>query len=297
MMDGKHIQHPEHQLPDSKPLFNPLEHPACLEFPLWLNETAWAEHIPFAMFIVSALRPRILVELGTYYGVSYCAFCQAVKFVQSSTKCYAVDTWLGDLHAGEVDEAVLAKLQTHHDPLYAEFSRFLRSTFDEALPHFADGSVDLLHIDGLHTYEAVRHDFETWLPKMSQQGVVLFHDINVRERGFGVWQLWDELSACYPNFAFLHGHGLGVLGVGKDLLEGVSQLFEADETQTFLIRRFFHQVGARIEAVNNVHKQNECINLLRTYEKTVLDSRAMRANRALLFAGLRKFWQKARKRQ
>lgn len=142
--------------------FNPLEHPVCLEFPQWLTETAWAGHIPFAMFLISVLRPSVLVELGAYRGVSFCAFCQAVKSVKSDTKCYAVDTWRGDEHAGEVDDYVLTKLRAHHDPLYADFSTLLQTTFDEALPYFSENSIDLLHIDGFHTYEAVRHDFETW---------------------------------------------------------------------------------------------------------------------------------------
>ena len=85
--------------------FNPLEHPVCLEFPVWLEETAWAGHIPFAMFLVSALRPRTFVELGAYRGVSYCAFCQAVKSLKIETKCYAIDTWQGDEHAGQLEES------------------------------------------------------------------------------------------------------------------------------------------------------------------------------------------------
>jgi methyltransferase family protein len=279
----------------NKELFNPIEHPVCLEFPLWLEETAWAEHIPFAMFLTSAMRPRLFVELGAYRGVSYCAFCQTVKALNLGTKCYAVDTWRGDAHAGEVDDAVLSKLRTHHDPLYAQFSRLVQSTFDEASTHFDDSSIDLLHLDGFHTYEAVKYDFETWLNKMSKNGIVLLHDTNVRERDFGVCRFWAEVCEAYPNFAFLHGHGLGVLSVGEHMPEDLRFLFSADELQTAHVRQFFHTLGARIEAINHFHRQNEYISLLKTHEKTVLDSKLMRAYRVLQFEGLRSFWKKAKK--
>ncbi len=109
------------------------------------------------------------------------------------TQCYAVDTWGGDEHAGQYGEGPRQVLDTNQQH-YSDFSTLVRSTFDQALEHFPQGSIDLLHIDGLHTLEAVRHDFESWLPKLSDRAVVIMHDADVRQRGFGCIQLLDKLQ-------------------------------------------------------------------------------------------------------
>jgi len=182
--------------------------------PRFRPESAWLEHGPFITWLVRKMRPRRFVELGTHFGYSYFAVCETVLNEGLSTQCIAVDTWQGDAHAGFYDETASETVQGEN-ARYAAFSTLQRKTFDEALADVEDGSVDLLHIDGRHFYEDVRHDYESWLPKLAPDAVVLFHDTEVRDRGFGVYRLWADLARTYPSFNFVHGNGLGILFHGE----------------------------------------------------------------------------------
>jgi hypothetical protein len=267
-----------------RPISDPRLDPLFWRAELVNTQSAWCAHIPFAHWIVSVTRPRVLVELGTHTGVSYSAFCLAVERARLATRCYAVDTWQGDKHAGFYGDAVFAELARHHSDRFGAFSTLLRCTFDEALGHFADASIDLLHIDGLHTYEAVRHDFESWLPRLSDQGVVLFHDTNVRQQDFGVWRLWEELRQRYPSFEFLHGHGLGVLAVGPCAPAPVLELCNiADPELVASVRDRVALLGERWEA-----EQRERLNAQRSRESGAKDHAEQEGRIASLETSLRR---------
>lgn len=178
---------------------------------------AWAGHKIFAYDLVANVKPRTIVELGTYKGTSFFSFCQAVKDLNLKTRLYAVDSWQGDPHAGFYDDQVFKKFIEIKERFYhgLEISP-INETFDDALKYVKDNSIDLLHIDGYHTYQAVKHDFETWLPKVASNAIILFHDTNEHRDDFGVYRLWEELTNIYPNnFSFFHSHGLGVLFFGS----------------------------------------------------------------------------------
>lgn len=236
-------------------------------------ESAWLGHIPFAGWLVHSHQPRTLVELGTHHGASFLAFCDAAREAGIATQCHAVDTWQGDEHAGRYGEEVYASLAAHVADHHVERAHLLRCTFDEAVDMFADGSIDLLHIDGLHTYDAARHDFETWRSKLSDRAIVLFHDTMVRERDFGVWQLWAELKEQFPSFQFTHSHGLGVLAPtagGVDIIELLRNGNAGDD-----VNRLFARLGQDVRQSGDIEFYREAMNArassTQAYEAALLD--------------------------
>jgi len=78
------------------------------------------------------------------------------------------------------------------------------------LPGFDGDSIDVLHLDGLHTESAVRHDLDSWLPKLRPGAILLLHDVAVHRPDFGVWKVWDELRVRGRSCTFHDGPGLGV---------------------------------------------------------------------------------------
>lgn len=171
---------------------------------------AWTGHLHFAYDLVAALRPRLLVELGVDRGESYFAFCQSAQENKTGTRCFGIDTWRGDQHAGDYDETTFAQVSAHNRENYEDFSTLVRSSFDEALGMFESENIDLLHLDGLHTEAAVRHDLEVWLPKIRPGGLLLLHDVDVHTKNFGVWKIWTELQERGRSWTFHDGPGLGV---------------------------------------------------------------------------------------
>lgn len=171
---------------------------------------AWTCHLHFASDLVAVLKPAVLVELGVDRGESYFAFCQSAVENQTGTRCFGIDTWQGDEHAGGYDETTFAQVSEHNRENYESFSTLIRSSFDDALARFENESIDVLHLDGLHTEAAVLHDLDGWLPKLRPGGILLLHDVGVRSKGFGVWKVWEDFQTKGRSWTFRDGPGLGV---------------------------------------------------------------------------------------
>jgi hypothetical protein len=121
--------------------------------------------------------------------------------------------------------------------------------FDQALENFDDGTIGLLHIDGEHTYEAVKRDFVRWWPKVKPGGVVLMHDAAERHNDFGVWKLLEELQRELPVAEFVHSHGLGIVVKPPLPQHGniATALVEADENGLCRMRRYYETCADHLQ--------------------------------------------------
>jgi predicted O-methyltransferase YrrM len=80
-------------------------------------------------------------------------------------------------------------------------------------------SLDVLFIDGDHTYEGVKHDFVSYAPLVHPGGIVAFHDIaeHREQAGGDVPRFWNEVKTSYRHEEIIEnreqGFGIGVLYV------------------------------------------------------------------------------------
>lgn len=76
--------------------------------------------------------------------------------------------------------------------------------------------VDLLFIDGDHSYEGVKEDYLTYAPLVRPGGLVAFHDIvqHAPESGCEVKRFWDEIKAKFTHLEFITNASQGYGGIG-----------------------------------------------------------------------------------
>jgi predicted O-methyltransferase YrrM len=74
--------------------------------------------------------------------------------------------------------------------------------------------VDLLFIDGDHSYAGVRQDFEMYSPLVRSGGVTAFHDIAKTSSSIQVPRLWNEIKQNYKHKEIVHRTDNEAMGIG-----------------------------------------------------------------------------------
>lgn len=141
------------------------------------------QDIQFLFSVAAALPTRgTLVEIGSWMGLSGITMANALYSTRNmDARIYCVDTWLGSpehqnfdfIKHDEMFRIFLANLRGTRADLLV---RPVRAPSLEAAARFRDGSIDVLFIDGDHSYEACLDDMLHWLPKVRPGGLVVGHD-------------------------------------------------------------------------------------------------------------------------
>jgi cephalosporin hydroxylase len=175
--------------------------------------TTWGGHMEFAEWLVHRKQPKVIVELGVDYGFSTCCFGLA-----NIGEIYAIDWFIGDVHTGYRDTR--KEVQRHLSALEFNHVHLMALSFEDALKQWSL-PIDILHIDGLHTYDAVKNDYTQWSKFLSDGGVILMHDTCIE--WFGVKDFFNEVPVTKLNFA--HSCGLGVITTDVELLKEIRSTF------------------------------------------------------------------------
>jgi cephalosporin hydroxylase len=155
--------------------------------------------------LVGARRPRTVVEIGTASGGTLAGWCAVAE---PDATIVSIDLPGGD-YGGGYDPDDLGPLQAHAQP--GQTLRFLPAdshdpaTCDALLGLLGGRAVEFLHIDGDHTYEGVRADYELYSPLVASEGLVAFHDVLPHPAApeIGVHRLWAQLREAHPYVEFL----------------------------------------------------------------------------------------------
>jgi cephalosporin hydroxylase len=150
-------------------------------------------------------QPRTVVEIGTAHGGTLFALCQA-----AAVRATVVSIDLpGGLFGGgySKDEARRFKAFARPGQRLWTLRRDSKSPWTlRRLRWLLRGrSIEFLMIDGDHTYEAVRRDWELYEPLVSNDGLIAFHDIVEHPHlpSCQVDQLWREIAPQHKTLEFI----------------------------------------------------------------------------------------------
>lgn len=177
--------------------------------------------------LVREHKPENVLEIGTLDGGTFYIWC---RYLETATQLTSLDLPGGEFGGGYDEQkiGIFEKFAPSKDLEFIRANSHKDSTFEEVNDRI-NGDVDFLFIDGDHTYEGVKADFEMYKELVADDGLIAFHDIvhhpnseevvenrrnipDIEERHlrFGenfsdcnVDKLWKELASEYETTEFI----------------------------------------------------------------------------------------------
>jgi hypothetical protein len=148
----------------------------------WQNVDGYLTHkhpLVFNKMMDLAPKSGTWVEIGSWKGksASYCVVELMLRGMKYDFHC--VDPWTGSEEHENLQIIKEGKLFEEFMKNTLTISHLItphKMTSEKASKKFEDNSVDVIFIDGDHSYEGVKTDLECWFPKIKSGGVIAYDD-------------------------------------------------------------------------------------------------------------------------
>jgi predicted O-methyltransferase YrrM len=162
---------------------------------------------------VRKLNPQTVLEIGTHRGGTLYFWA---RLARPDAILVSIDLPGGKFGGG---------YSPFRAPIYRRFAQerqklhLLRanshagSTLEEAKRLLAGQPIDLLFIDGDHTYEGVKKDWEMYSPLVRSGGLIVFHDVAGNYGETQVKTFWDTIKTSHAHKEYMT-HPEGLYGIG-----------------------------------------------------------------------------------
>ena len=185
---------------------------------------------PTFQMMIEAVRPSLIIEVGTWRGNSAIYMAEHAKSLGLDTTIICVDTWLGGIEHGFGTPLNQYLLRKHGYPqLYFQFLANVmhRGHQDTIIPFPATSTIaarwfryyglkaDLIYIDASHEYEDVKADLENYAECLSPRGYMFGDD----------YLTWPGVTQAVDEFA-LKRNGAFIGGPGKFIFLGENAAFD-----------------------------------------------------------------------
>jgi predicted O-methyltransferase YrrM len=162
---------------------------------------------------VKKLNPQTVLEIGTHRGGTLYLWA---RLAQPDAILVSIDLPGGRFGGG---------YSPFRAPIYRRFAQerqklhLMRadshraSTLEETRRLLSGRQIDLLFIDGDHSYEGVKKDWEMYSPLVRSGGLIVFHDVAGNYGETQVKAFWDTIKTSYPHKEYM-AHPEGLYGIG-----------------------------------------------------------------------------------
>jgi predicted O-methyltransferase YrrM len=168
------------------------------------------------LIFIKQRNPKYILELGTARGGTLYLFSN----IASQDACIiSVDLPYGFSKIGYSiwRKQLYKSFEKANQKIYLVLENSHEHRCLETVKSILNGNMlDLLFIDGDHTYEGVKKDFEIFSPLVRDSGVILFHDIVEFPKNnlCKVSNFWNEIKHKYEYMEFVEDWHQGSAGLG-----------------------------------------------------------------------------------